>query len=130
MIERLFVYGTLAPGRTNAHVLENVPGSWEPATVIGTLIPEGWGAAEGYPAIVLNEEGDEVEGLLFSSDVLAEHWARLDEFEGDGYERVMTKAKLRDGTMRQAHVYALRGVTDSKGHEHDQDHEHEHEISD
>jgi gamma-glutamylcyclotransferase (GGCT)/AIG2-like uncharacterized protein YtfP len=114
MTDRLFVYGTLAPGRTNAHVLADVSGTWEPATVLGTLIPEGWGAAEGFPAIVLNEEGDEVEGLLFSSDSLGEHWARLDEFEGDGYERVMTKVKLRDGTITNANVYAFRGGTDSK----------------
>lgn len=33
MIEYLFVYGTLAPGRPNAHVSGNVPGAWEPATV-------------------------------------------------------------------------------------------------
>jgi gamma-glutamylcyclotransferase (GGCT)/AIG2-like uncharacterized protein YtfP len=114
MINRLFVYGTLAPGRPNAHVLADVSGTWEPATVRGTLIPEGWGAAEGYSAIVLNAEGAEVEGLLFSSDSLAEHWARLDEFEGDGYERVMTKVKLRDGTITNANVYALRGGTGSK----------------
>ena len=109
MTHRLFVYGTLAPGRANAHMLANVPGTWEPGTVIGTLIPEGWGAAEGCPGIILNDDGDEVEGFLFSSESLAEHWARLDAFEGDGYERVLTKVKLNDGTMLDAHVYALRG---------------------
>ena len=36
MIHRLFVYGTLAPGRPNEHVLADVPGEWEPATVMGT----------------------------------------------------------------------------------------------
>ena len=81
MIERLFVYGTLAPGRPNAHVLAGVRGTWEPATVRGTLYPEGWGAAVGYPGIVLEETGREVPGFVFSSDELAEHWTRLDEVD-------------------------------------------------
>ena len=109
MIHRIFVYGTLAPGRPNEHVLADVPGVWEPATVIGTLLPEGWDAAAGYPGIVLDEHGGEVEGLLFSSESLGEHWARLDEFEGEGYERVLIPAKLKDGTTVDAYIYSLRG---------------------
>ena len=109
MIDRLFVYGTLAPGRPNAHVLAAVPGTWEPATVRGTLHPEGWGAAAGYPGIVLDDRGDEVPGLVFSSEELAGHWARLDEFEGEGYERVQVSARLRDGSQVQAYVYQLSG---------------------
>jgi gamma-glutamylcyclotransferase (GGCT)/AIG2-like uncharacterized protein YtfP len=107
MIHRLFVYGTLAPGRSNAHVLAPIPGEWEPATVTGTLVPEGWGAAAGYPGIILDEHGAEVAGFLFSSDALAEHWPRLDAFEGDGYERVLTTATGTDGTAVEAYVYAL-----------------------
>jgi gamma-glutamylcyclotransferase (GGCT)/AIG2-like uncharacterized protein YtfP len=109
MINRLFIYGTLAPGRPNAHILANVAGTWEPATVIGTLHPEGWGAAAGYPGIVLDERGGEVEGLLFSSGSLAEHWRRLDEFEGVGYERVLTPVKRKDGTTVDAYIYKLSG---------------------
>ena len=52
MTDRLFVYGTLAPGRPNAHVLADVPGTWESATVRGTLVQDGWGAAAGYPGIL------------------------------------------------------------------------------
>ena len=109
MTHRLFVYGTLAPGRPNEHVLADVPGEWEPATVIGTLLPEGWGAAVGYPGILLDEHGGEVEGFLFSSESLAAHWARLDEFEGEGYERVLTRVKLKDGTVVDAYIYRLSG---------------------
>lgn len=107
MIQRLFVYGTLAPGRPNQHVLADVAGAWEPASVTGRLLPAGWGAAAGFPGIVLDERGDEVDGLIFSSDRLDEHWARLDEFEGDGYERVLTTAKLPDGRCVDAYVYRL-----------------------
>src|SRR5688500_1763892 len=110
MTHRLFVYGTLAPGQPNEHVLADVPGEWEAATVTGTLLQEGWGAAAGYPGIVLGEHGGEVKGLLFSSESLAEHWARLDAFEGEGYERVVTTVQREDGTVVDAYVYALRGA--------------------
>ena len=107
MTARLFVYGSLAPGRRNAHVLADVPGTWQAATVRGTLFQEGWGAALGYPGIVLDERGDEVHGLVFSSDDLPTHWNRLDAFEGEGYERVAAIAELEDGTRVEACVYAL-----------------------
>jgi gamma-glutamylcyclotransferase (GGCT)/AIG2-like uncharacterized protein YtfP len=109
MTDRLFVYGTLAPGRPNAHVLAGLAGSWEPASVKGTLLQQGWGAAIGYPGIVLDERGDEVQGLVFRSDELAAHWPRLDEFEGDGYERVLASARLPDGTLVEAYIYVLSG---------------------
>ncbi len=108
MTERLFVYGTLAPGRPNAHVLAGVAGTWAPATVKGSLREEGWGAAAGYPGIVLDESGGEVHGYILSSDELAAHWPRLDAFEGDGYERVVTSAKLGDGTVVKVLIYALK----------------------
>lgn len=38
MTYQLFVYGTLAPGWPNEHVLADVPGGWEPATVTGRLL--------------------------------------------------------------------------------------------
>ena len=90
-------------------MLNEIGGSWQDATVTGTLHPEGWGATMGYPAIVLGECGDEVEGFLFSSDRLSDHWSRLDEFEGEAYERVLVVARLRDNSTVDAHVYALRG---------------------
>lgn len=107
MTDRLFVYGTLAPGRPNAYVLADVPGTWSPATVRGTLHAEGWGAAEGYPALVPDADGDTVHGLVFASAALPAHWARLDAFEGEGYARVRILALLDDGTQVEAFVYAL-----------------------
>ncbi|WP_205678882.1 gamma-glutamylcyclotransferase family protein [Aquisphaera insulae] len=110
MINKLFVYGTLAPGRPNAHVLAEVPGTWEPATVRGTLLPQGWGATLGYPAIVPGDSGEEVPGLVFRSEELPAHWERLDEFEGEGYVRVVVPARLATGEVVEAYVYALREV--------------------
>ncbi len=108
MTQRLFVYGTLAPGGPNEHLLQRIGGSWQKASARGKLIPEGWGATLGYPAIVLDPDGDKVEGLLFSSDALSEHWRKFDEFEGEGYERVLTMVELSDGSTVQAYIYALR----------------------
>jgi gamma-glutamylcyclotransferase (GGCT)/AIG2-like uncharacterized protein YtfP len=108
MIERLFVYGTLAPGRPNEHVLGKVEGSWEPATTRGILRQEGWGAKMGYPGIVLDENGDEVQGFLFSSEKLSDQWKMLDEFEGEAYERVITVAKLSDNRTVESYIYALK----------------------
>jgi len=107
MIERLFVYGTLAPGRPNEHVLSAIEGSWDVASVTGSLRQEGWGAALGYPGIDLGEHGDEVQGFLFSSEKLSELWAMLDAFEGESYERVLTVVQLRDNKTVDAYIYTL-----------------------
>ncbi|MCB9135902.1 MAG: hypothetical protein H6636_10785 [Anaerolineales bacterium] len=76
MIERLFVYGTLGPGRLNEHILTQIGGSWEAASVTGTLRQDGWGAAMGYPGIDLDENGDEIHGFVFSS-IIASPLSRL-----------------------------------------------------
>ena len=115
MTDRLFVYGSLAPGRPNAHVLAQVPGIWEVATVRGVLRYEGWGAAIGYPGIVIDERGEEVAGFVFCSDELGAHWERLDRFEGEGYVRVLAPVKLGNGTLVQAYVYVLSGSDASQG---------------
>ena len=106
-MQRLFVYGTLAPGRANHKVLERIPGSWEAATLRGTLLDEGWGARLGCPGIVPAEDGDEVEGFVFTSAHLADHWSMLDAFEGEGYESVAVVAKVNGTHHVEAHVYAL-----------------------
>lgn len=113
MAHRLFVYGTLAPGRPNEHILGDVPGTWVPATVRGTLVQEGWGAAVGYPGIVLSESAGVVEGFVFTSEALPAHWTRLDEFEGEGYVRVPVPARLQGGRTVDAYVYALAAAPDA-----------------
>lgn len=107
-VQRLFVYGTLAPGRANHEVLASIPGSWDAATLKGILFDEGWGAKLGCPGIVPDATGDEVDGFVLSSTDLPQHWQRLDAFEGEGYERVPVTVRI-DGTGAvDAWVYALR----------------------
>jgi hypothetical protein len=62
----------------------------------------------GYPGIVLDENGEEVEGFLFTSKNLSDHWANLDMFEGEAYCRILAKAKLKDGNIVDAYIYTLR----------------------
>jgi gamma-glutamylcyclotransferase (GGCT)/AIG2-like uncharacterized protein YtfP len=62
----------------------------------------------GYPGIVLDEEGEEIEGHLFISENLPNHWGAIDEFEGEGYERVVTQATLEDGSSVDAYIYVLQ----------------------
>ena len=108
MIDRLFVYGTLAPGRPNEHVLGEIGGTWEPARVMGKLRQDGWGADMGYPGIDLDEGSDEIQGFLFSSEALAHYWAMLDEFEGTEYERVLTIVEVNGNRSVDAYIYRLR----------------------
>ena len=103
----LFVYGTLAPGRPNEHILKKLGGHWQKAKVRGTLHEEGWGATMGYPAIVLEESAGEVNGFLFTSEKLSSHWPVLDEFEGREYQRVITSATLNNGQMVDVNIYVL-----------------------
>ena len=107
-VQRLFVYGTLAPGRPNHHILAEVPGTWRRATLRGRLFEEGWGATLGYPAIIPSDDGDEVDGFVLVSEQLADHWPRLDDFEGEGYERVAVTVTVDGEGEAEAFVYALR----------------------
>lgn len=108
MVERLFVYGSLQPGGSNAHVLAVVPGSWARARVRGRLEHRGWGAAHGYPGLVLDEEAGDVAGHVFASKFLTGLWPDLDRFEGIDYRRVQADAELEDGSTVAACVYVLR----------------------
>ncbi|WP_211253317.1 gamma-glutamylcyclotransferase family protein [Rheinheimera texasensis] len=108
MINRIFVYGTLAPGRPNAHVLGHLDGSWLNATIRGHLVQAGWGAEQGYPGVVIDAKGGVVEGFILSFEGLQHEWQRLDEFEGEQYQRVVTKASLEDGQLVEVYVYQLR----------------------
>ena len=111
-VEHLFVYGSLKPGHENAHLLEAIGGTWRAASVRGAMRPTGWGAGMGYPALTLDDDGSEVRGFVFSSERLAEHWARLDEFEGSDYRRVATLVILEDGSRIEAQVYVGNDVKD------------------
>jgi len=105
----LIVYGTLAPGRTNYHVIEHIKGEWQQGIVRGKLVKEGWGADLGYYAFrhVNITEQEEIKAFIFSSEELISNWEVLDEFEGSGYRRVLTKYELDNGEIGVGYVYAV-----------------------
>ncbi len=100
---RLAVYGTLAPGRSNAHVLYELSGTWTQGSIRGHLHERGWGI---YPGVVLDDSGPEVAVHVFASRDLPAHWQRLDEFEGSGYRRVSVSVSGVTGEVA-AYVYTL-----------------------
>lgn len=104
---RLAVYGTLAPGRKNHWVLADLKGTWSPGTVRGHLHHEGWGATDGYPALVHDESGPEVPVQVFESHELIAHWRRIDEFEGPQYRRTAVPVILSSGQTVQCQIYEL-----------------------
>ncbi|MHB9328896.1 gamma-glutamylcyclotransferase family protein [Phytobacter ursingii] len=109
-MERLFVYGTLRPGHSNAYILENIGGEWLPGYVTGTFYERGWGAAADFPGIVLQKNGPQVQGYLFISDNLEAHWPMLDEFE-DGYDHVEVDVTAANGEQLTAWIYQLQPQT-------------------
>jgi gamma-glutamylcyclotransferase (GGCT)/AIG2-like uncharacterized protein YtfP len=78
----LVVYGTLAPGRENHHLLEMVTGEWAEVTIEGEL-----GDWIGYPMFRWVSPGARVPAWLLRSSELTEHFERLDAFETSAYAR-------------------------------------------
>jgi gamma-glutamylcyclotransferase (GGCT)/AIG2-like uncharacterized protein YtfP len=111
--ERLATYGTLAPGRANHAQLSGLSGRWLSGHVRGTLLQAGWGAALGYPGLILDADGAEVEVQVFESPDLPAAWSRLDAFEGPGYRRVVTDVATEHGALA-ASIYVL-AAPDSAG---------------
>ena len=106
-MDRLAVYGSLAPGEANHHELAGLRGDWRAGTVRGWLVASGGGSAVGYPGLRPDPEGPVVAVQVFASADLPAHWARLDAFEGDEYERVSVAVDL-GGEVVTAHTYALK----------------------
>jgi gamma-glutamylcyclotransferase (GGCT)/AIG2-like uncharacterized protein YtfP len=105
----LATYGSLAPGRPNAHQLQSLNGRWISGHVHGTLVEAGWGAALGYPALVLAPTDPAIELHVFESIELPLHWARLDDFEGPEYERLPVTVHTAEGDL-EAFLYAHRST--------------------
>jgi gamma-glutamylcyclotransferase (GGCT)/AIG2-like uncharacterized protein YtfP len=78
----LVVYGTLAPGRENHHLLTPLAGEWSEVTIEGEL-----GEWIGYPMFRWVTPGARVPAWLLRSADLPAHYARLDEFETAAYAR-------------------------------------------
>ena len=104
---RLFVYGTLAPGEENHHIMDGMRGEWKPAHVNGRRMDSGWGVQNRHPGFIPDAKAEPVRGLVFISDDLPQNWARLDRFEGADYHREPVVATLEDGNTVNAQIYRV-----------------------
>ena len=104
----LIIYGTLAPGKPNHHIVENIKGEWIKAIVRGKLENKGWGADLGYKAFRHTniEEQVKIDAYILLSEELVANWHYLDEFEGNGYKRILAKYELENGEIGVGYIYA------------------------
>jgi gamma-glutamylcyclotransferase (GGCT)/AIG2-like uncharacterized protein YtfP len=113
---RLAVYGSLAPGRQNHHMVAPLGGTWMDGVVEGKLLTYGWGAALGYPALRLHTGGPTVRVQVLSSASLRAAWSDLDAFEGAEYRRVLapvwTPSPGERGLITVANVYEASQETE------------------
>ena len=66
----------------------------------------GGGARLGYPGLIFDPEGSAVDVDVFESADLPANWARLDAFEGSGYQRVVTPVHTPAGDV-DASIFVL-----------------------
>jgi gamma-glutamylcyclotransferase (GGCT)/AIG2-like uncharacterized protein YtfP len=97
--ERLIVYGSLAPGGSNAFLLAGLVGEWYRCVIRGHL-----GRYRGFKAFRYDPEGPEHEAWLLESADLPKFIQELDDFEGEEYERIIIPAQLEDRWVK-AQVY-------------------------
>ena len=114
----LFVYGTLAPGHINEHILAPLLGTWTDEQISGSLHDAGLGATYRCPGLRLENSTIDhmdlsrgncsvVNGLLFESNELRKIWARLDELEGQEYQPQLTIALVAGNKYCRCIVYEL-----------------------
>lgn len=109
--QTLAVYGTLAPGQPNHHVVAPLGGEWTEGEIEGDLHPVGWGATLGYPAFRPRAGGEAVSVHVLAAPMLTAAWPDLDRFEGPEYRRILVPVFHRgaDGERRLntvANLYA------------------------
>lgn len=104
------VYGTLGPEGPNHHVVKEIRGEWHTGIVRGKLEKDGWGAAIGYYGFRHTEKAEQqdIKATILISEDMQDNWQRLDEFEGDGYVRILASYELHDGKVGVGYIYGLR----------------------
>lgn len=107
--QTLAVYGTLAPGQPNHHVVAPLGGEWTDGVIEGDLFPVGWGATLGYPAFRPRVGGAAVAVKVLTSPLLATAWPALDDFEGTEYRRILVPV-FRSGLGDERRLYTVANL--------------------
>lgn len=109
----IIIYGTLAPNRPNHSKIAHIKGKWLRGIVKGKLVNEGWGAELGYFGFKHShiDEQENIEAYILFSDQLVDNWSYLDEFEGDGYRRIIAKYELDNGDVGIGNIYAINDAS-------------------
>jgi len=104
----LVVYGSLAPGEANHHVISHIKGIWLKAFIKGKIIDNGWSTRTGYPEFqrTFDSGSNTIEVLAFMSEELDNYWEDIDAFEGtELYNRTRISCKLEGGQIISAFIY-------------------------
>jgi hypothetical protein len=99
---RLIVYGSLAPGESNAFMLARVEGDWHRCIIRGHM-----GRFRGFKSFRYDPEGPEHEAWLLESPELPRVYPDLDDFEGEEYRRIVIPARVASRCLL-AQVYEGR----------------------
>lgn len=103
----LVVYGTLAPGRVNHHIVEHIAGTWrDDVYVEGEFVNSGWAVEFGYPMMRWKTGGSRIASYLLTSAMLSACWPDLDRFEGSEYCRILIPVFDQQGFVTVGNVYA------------------------
>lgn len=97
--ERLIVYGSLAPGEANHFLLDGLLGEWYRCRIRGHL-----GQYRGFKSFRYDPKGPEHPAWLLRSPELPQVINDLDDFEGEGYERIVIPAQV-EGRWIMAQIY-------------------------
>jgi gamma-glutamylcyclotransferase (GGCT)/AIG2-like uncharacterized protein YtfP len=106
-MNRLFVYGSLTPNKKNFYILKNISGLWQKAFTFGFIKKIIIAKDTIYDAIVLNPNGNKINGYLFTSYSLKNYWSKIDNFEGQYYYRTIANVYLKNKNLIQAYIYSF-----------------------
>lgn len=106
----LIIYGSLAPGEKNHHIISHIPGEWHRATIKGKIKDNGWSDnRSAYPEFNRVKDESEAETIhvqAFISKELHQYWTDIDEFEGtELYGRKPIDCVLENGQKTTAFIY-------------------------
>jgi gamma-glutamylcyclotransferase (GGCT)/AIG2-like uncharacterized protein YtfP len=109
----LAVYGSLAPGQVNHHVVASIAGRWSTAEIEAVWVARGWGSSLGYHALEWRPAAPRQTVHVLHSEQLPLEWRRLDAFEGSDYVRVRVPLKRGLDNLGFASMYTAKPLTTS-----------------